>query len=75
MNGDKKREIQELLANNPRGYTINEISDKVGITRQTTSKYLEILKAEDKVEVREVGRAKIHYLQQENLETFAEGNS
>lgn len=70
LNDDKRRQILEFLANNPRGSTISQISKEVGISRVTASKYLKILVAEEKVEQREVGRAKLHYLQQENLETF-----
>lgn len=44
--------------------------EEISISRLTASKYLEILKAESKVEQREVGRAKLHYLKQENLENF-----
>lgn len=68
-----KRKILEFLADHPRGATISEISDQVGLSRQTASKYLEVLRAEDKLEQREVGRAKLHYLVQENLEGFIEG--
>lgn len=70
MNDEKKRRILEFLANHPRGSTISEISEEIGISRLTASKYLKVLVAEDKIHQREVGRAKLHYLEQENLENF-----
>lgn len=73
MNNGTRERILEFLANHARGATISEISAELDISRQTAAKYLEILKAEDKVEVREVGRAKIHYLKQGTLEEYMEG--
>lgn len=70
LNDNTRRQILEFLARNTRGATISEISNELSISRQTASKYLEILKAEKKIELREVGRAKLHYLKQENLENF-----
>lgn len=62
---DNKAQILELLQNRPRGATISEISEQLGISRPTASKYLEILVAEGEVDQREVGNAKLHYPSQE----------
>lgn len=70
MDESTKKSILTFLANRPRGSTISEVSENIGISRPTVSKYLEILRAESKVEQREVGRAKLHYLKQESLENF-----
>lgn len=68
MNSSRKNRILEFLSENPRGSTISEISEEMGMSRPTASKYLEILIAEGKVDQREVGRAKLHYLEKENPE-------
>ena len=62
MNSSRKNRILEFLSENPRGSTISEISEQIGMSRPTASKYLEILKAEERIEQREVGRAKLHYI-------------
>ncbi len=72
MNTGTRERILEYLANHPRGSTISDISDDLDISRATAAKYLEILKAEEKIEQRAVGRAKLHYLKQESLENFTE---
>ena len=35
--------INELLANNPKGLTVNEISEGMGVNRNTVAKYLEVM--------------------------------
>ncbi|MFB6241384.1 MAG: winged helix-turn-helix domain-containing protein [Candidatus Nanosalina sp.] len=74
MNDSRKQEIIEYLAERPRGSTIGEISEEMGMSRPTASKYLEILRAEEKIEQREVGRAKLHYIR-ENPEGVQEAES
>lgn len=62
---ENKAQILELIRNRPRGCTISEISDQLGISRPTVSKYLEVLVAEGEISKREVGNAKLHYPEQE----------
>jgi predicted transcriptional regulator len=70
-NGTRER-ILEFLSERPRGSTISEISDEIDMSRVTASKYLEILVAEEKVDRREVGRAKLHYLNENEAENSKE---
>lgn len=54
--------VMELLNNQPRGLTIQDISDIVGLSRITVNLILAELKGEGLIEVREVGQSKIHYV-------------
>lgn len=65
VNGDTKHAVVTLLNEHPRGLTITEIADELDLTRQTTAKYVEILRAEGTIEQREIGRAKLNYLSEE----------
>lgn len=73
VNRDTKETLFELLLESERALTISELAEKSGITRQTASKYLEVLKAEGHVEVREVGQAKLHYPDSEMRDAGGEG--
>jgi DNA-binding transcriptional ArsR family regulator len=64
--GENKEVIENLLKDNSQGLTIQEISDKTGFHRQTVSVALAELKGENKIEIREVGQAKLHLLKDEN---------
>jgi predicted transcriptional regulator len=68
-----KDRIIEFLSNRPRGSTICQVSEHLDISRQTASKYLQVLKAEQKIEQREVGKAKLNYIAKE-LEGSMEAN-
>ena len=57
-----KGAIIELLSERSYGLTIEEISRLLNINRTTASKYLFVLNAEGKIFVRDVGKAKLHYL-------------
>ncbi len=56
--------ILKALKYNPRGMTVTDISKKVGSHRNSTGKQLEILRAEGKVEVRQIGSARVYSLAQ-----------
>jgi PAS domain S-box-containing protein len=56
--------ILKALKYNPRGLTVTDISKKTGYHRNSTGKQLEILKAEGKVEVRQIGSARAYSLAQ-----------
>jgi DNA-binding IclR family transcriptional regulator len=72
MNEDFKGKILSLLAKKPKGLTILEIAASVGINRATASKYLLVLETEQKVNVREIGRARVHYINQNTLKKILE---
>lgn len=56
--------IRELLKNNPKGLTIEEVSKKLTLNRATAAKYLNSMMLSGQAELRELGRAKIFYLSQ-----------
>jgi len=61
MDGKVKSKILDILKKENYGLTINEVSNILNIHRVTASKYLAVLEAERKIQVREVGKAKLHY--------------
>lgn len=60
---DMKRNIQaeilKLLKTSLSGLQMEELAEKLGLTRHTVAKYLEILRAERKIHYHKVGRAKL----------------
>jgi Mn-dependent DtxR family transcriptional regulator len=58
----QKEKIQELLKKNKGGLTISDIAISLKTTRHTVSVALAELKGEKKIIVRNVGMAKLHYL-------------
>ena len=63
MDNHKVR-IKELLKANPRGMTITDISDRIGINRNSVAKYMEVLTISGHAEMRQLGPAKVFYLSQ-----------
>jgi response regulator of citrate/malate metabolism len=59
---ERDRAILEFLEEHPRGSTIEEVAEAIDVSRVTASKYLQVLAAKDLVDVREIGRAKLHYI-------------
>jgi len=59
---DNLDKILDLLKENPRGLNIREIAGFIGASRISTAKYLDVLVAEKKIEVRVMGKAKIFYV-------------
>ena len=51
----RERRIIELLKRNPEGLTQREISNATSMTEATVSKYVPILEAKGKVEIRKIG--------------------
>jgi ribosomal protein S18 acetylase RimI-like enzyme len=51
--------ILQLLKAAPAGLQTEAIADRLGLTRHTVAKYLEILRAEGKIHYQKVGRAKL----------------
>ncbi|MFP4081570.1 MAG: GNAT family N-acetyltransferase [Candidatus Aminicenantes bacterium] len=59
MAENSQQEILEVLKASPSGVQMEELVEKLGLTRHTIAKYLEVLRAEGKVHYRKVGRSKI----------------
>jgi len=57
-----KENILKELAKTNKGLTIKELAKSCNASRYTIAKFLQRLIGEGKVEVREVGPAKLHYL-------------
>jgi len=58
---DKKKQIEKLLKENPRGLTNQEIADILKISRNTVAVALAGLNGEGKIEIREIGMSKLNY--------------
>ena len=56
-----KESVVDLLKKNPGGLTITEIASKLKISRNTVAVILAELKGAEKIWVRNVGMAKLHY--------------
>jgi len=56
--------ILKNLRTNPQGLSISEMSRIIGLNRNSTAKYLDILLYTGRVEIRKVGRAKLFYITQ-----------
>jgi len=66
MDNQIKSKVEELLRENLQGLTIQEISDKLDFSRITISIALAELKGENKLEIREIGQAKLHIWRSDN---------
>ncbi len=69
----KKEIIENILKENINGLTIQELSDKSKFARNTIKVILTELKGENKITIRDVGMAKIHYWIQEDVNTAVRG--
>ena len=58
----KKDQVEELLRKNTDGLTVSEIARALKISRNTVAVALAELKGEDRIRIRPVGVAKLHYL-------------
>lgn len=56
--------ITDLLRGNPRGMSVGEIADAIGINRNTAARYLDMLLVAGRVEMRTFGKAKVYFLSQ-----------
>lgn len=56
-----KEIVEGLLKDSPQGLTIQDLADKTKLARNTVKIVLAELQGEDKIEIREVGQAKLHY--------------
>jgi len=55
-------DIQKILKKDPRGLTIQELSEKTKVSRITTSMALMKLEGMGLIDVRVIGNCKLHYL-------------
>jgi DNA-binding IclR family transcriptional regulator len=53
---------EDILKIHPRGLTISKIARKLGPDKNTVSRYLSVMLAEGRVEMWEVGSAKVYIL-------------
>ncbi len=65
MNKTKKRLVEDILRKNTEGLTTTEIASLLKISRNTATVALAELKGADKIRIREVGMAKLHYWKEE----------
>jgi DNA-binding transcriptional ArsR family regulator len=61
---DTKKKILDTLRTHPEGLTIIELSETIGVHRQTVAKYILVLEAMDLVHRRRLGSATLHYLKE-----------
>ncbi len=56
------QDVLELVQANPRGLSIQDISDGVGLSRNSVTRYIDVLVALGQLEMRRVGVAKLYYV-------------
>jgi len=56
-----KGEILKLLKKNTYGLSIENVAEMLNVNRTTAAKYLFALEAQKSIDVRNVGKAKLHY--------------
>jgi PAS domain S-box-containing protein len=54
--------IQQILRDNPRGMSLKQISEAIGMNRISVARYLDILRASGQVDMVPYGQAKLFYL-------------
>jgi predicted transcriptional regulator len=60
MNYNREKIIKELKEN-LRGFTVSELSKKIGVSRQTVTNCFAFLEGAKKVKTRQTGMAKIYF--------------
>lgn len=56
--------VRALLKNNPKGMSVSDIAAGLGMNRNSTAKYLDILAVGGQIEMRAFGPAKVYFLSQ-----------
>jgi ribosomal protein S18 acetylase RimI-like enzyme len=59
MDMDLQLRIQKILKSSPSGLQMEQLAEKLGLTRHTVAKYLEILRAEGRIHYHKIGRSKL----------------
>ena len=65
-----KKKIIETVRNHPEGLTILELAKIIGSHRQTITKYILVLEAQEIIYRRRVGSATLHYLKEQFSRIF-----
>jgi predicted transcriptional regulator len=65
MKSNREKIIKELKEN-PNGFTVSELSKKLGFSRQTISNCFSFLEGAEKIKIRQVGMAKIYFWKVKN---------
>ncbi|MFA5953175.1 MAG: winged helix-turn-helix domain-containing protein [Candidatus Pacearchaeota archaeon] len=60
INHNREKIIKELKLNS-KGFTVSELSTKLGVSRQTVTNYFSFLEGAKKVKTRQTGMAKIYF--------------
>jgi DNA-binding transcriptional ArsR family regulator len=58
---ENRLKIEGLLKDNPRGLTIQDLADKSKLSRNTIMVILARFFGENKLELRQIGNAKLHF--------------
>lgn len=70
QDGGIKSRILKLISRKPYGLSIEEISRELKINRATAVKYLAFLEGQERIIVRELGKAKLHYPRTRRVEAW-----
>jgi len=62
MENDTEKKVLDYLKAQPMGATVTDIADKLNMSRTTTVKYLEVMKATGLLNYKEVGMAKLWFV-------------
>lgn len=63
---DTLQNIRALIADHPEGLSVTQIADEIGLNRNSTARYLDVLRHQGVITERKVGPAKL-YLKAKNL--------
>lgn len=58
---EELEKVLEIVKRHPKGCTIREVSEELGINRNAVAKYLDVLQVAGQVEMRRVGPAKVYF--------------
>jgi len=61
MKDKDKEKIEKLIKENPEGLTIQDLVNKSELAWNTITKILALLEGQEKIRIRQVGQAKLHY--------------
>ncbi|MBQ3718565.1 MAG: PAS domain S-box protein [Methanomicrobium sp.] len=61
---DELSDILKVLKETPRGMSVSDIADKIGVNRNTVSRYLDILRISGQVDMKTYGKAKVFFISQ-----------
>lgn len=79
--GEERRElvlIRDILRNNPRGMSVTQIAEAIGMNRITVARYLDVMRASGLVEMEPYGQAKVFFISRRIpvtaiLDSFSDG--